>query len=160
MHRSLSQSLGDDGRLVEFNAESQMDQWMEEAHEESQEHVFGAIVSCEAVFVDYGWPAFGVNFGLEEDEVVVVVLLLAQEIFELGWVVHFLNHFIVNGLGWSLVRLIVDIVALDGGGIATEGIESEKVMHDVILLEIGHVSRLYEWLSRASRMNIREILHC
>jgi len=74
--------------------------------------------------------------------------------------VHFLNHFIVNGLGWSLVRLIVDIVALDGGGIATEGIDSEKVMHDVILLEIGHVSRLYEWQSMASRMNIREILHC
>lgn len=65
----------------------------------------------------------------------MVVFLLAQELFERGPVVHFLNNLIVNGLGWSLVGLIVDIVALDGGGITTESIDSEKVMRDVILLE-------------------------
>jgi len=74
--------------------------------------------------------------------------------------VHFLNDFIASGSGWSLVGLIVDIVALDRGGIAAEGIETEKVMYDVILLEIDHVSRLWEWQSGALRMNVRESLLC
>ena len=109
---------------------------------ESYEHVIGTFVSCETIFVDYGWPTLGVNFGMEEDKIVVVVILLAQELFELGRIVHFLNDFIVDGLGWSLVVLIVDIVVLDGGRISAKSVDSEKVMDDVILLEIDHVSRL------------------
>jgi len=129
-----------------------MYQWVEEAHEESHEHVFSSLVARETVFIDYGWPALGVDFGLKEDEVVTVVLFLTQELFELDRVVHILNNFIVNWLRWSLVGLIVVIVGLDGGWIAAEGIESEKVMYNVILLEISHVFRLWEW------MNVRESL--
>ena len=84
----LRESIGDDGGLGEFDAEAWVDYWVEESGEHDAEHVVRLRVALEYIVVDHVLVPFFGYLALEEGEVVLVVVLIANVLHVLLWVVE------------------------------------------------------------------------
>lgn len=79
------------------------------------------------------FPAELVDFFLEVDEEVVIILFVAQVLLVRSIVAHVFHDAARKLHRRALIACIVVIVALDLTGICTDGEECEEVVGDVIL---------------------------
>jgi len=105
MRSCLGESFRDDGGLLEFNAEAQMDQRMKEACTvvgylrwiqavghvltcvHPCQHIISKFVTPQHVLIDDGLPSLLVDFLLEENEKVRVVFLVPKVVVIFGVIV-------------------------------------------------------------------------
>ncbi len=146
MDGSLGETFGDDGRLFPFHAVHELDQGVEEAREETHEHVVGEVVAFEEILGDDGFPALGLNLALEEAEEVGIVLLLAEVA---AGVVPCLDEVLDDRLvGWedgALVVVVLIVAFLEGGWASASSVESEDVMGDLSFVNVGAEVRVRGW---------------
>ena len=133
MGRSLSQGFGDNGGLTELDAETEMDDRVQEAGEHAHEHVIGPLVAGEDIFVYDVFVAPGADLLLKEDEVVVVIALVSEVLFELRGVLEVLNYGIVDRFRSTLVGCIAVILGLEDLRRGAESEKGENMMDDVVL---------------------------
>ena len=133
MRGGLGERFGDNGGLLEFDAETEVDDRMESAFVHACEHGVGGLVPREDILLDDLFPALGGDFALEELEEGVVLADYAE-----GFVEEF-------AVGELLEDCVVDFWdgALDGGAVVVaiaeflrcgaQGEDGEEAVDDVVV---------------------------
>lgn len=101
--------------------------------EHADEHIVCVSIAGEDVLVKGIFPAELVDFFLEVDEKVVIILLVAEVLLIRRIVAHIFHDAAGQLHRRALVACIVVIMALDLTGICTNGEECEEVVGDVVL---------------------------
>jgi len=92
MHSCLRECLGHDGRLLEFDAEAEMNDRMKKASVESDKHVVGSVVSSKEILIEHVLPPLLINLGLEELQIIIIISFITEELLEAGGIVKVVNN--------------------------------------------------------------------
>lgn len=147
----LGERLGNDGRLLKFNAETKVDDWMQEACIQAREKIYevssvsngctlvmkrltvSTLVASQKIPVHNIRVASLFYFALEKNHVIVVIFLIAQILLELGSITKILQYGFVKPAVRTLITGIDVVRMLDISRISPQRPYGQKMMGNVVV---------------------------
>lgn len=113
----------------------------ERTAKQPRQHSLCTIIPSKDILIQYTTDPLGVNFPLEERQIIGVILLLVKTFLELGFVTHCLHNIPVNRKSRSLIALTPFVGNPDILWRSAECIHAEHHVHDVIYLTMSDTAK-------------------
>lgn len=136
MNSSLCQCFRNDGRLVELDAQAQMDDGVQVGGEHPHQHVVGTCIASEHVLLHNALPAGFLRLILEEGHEGLIMFRFTQMGLEVVGITHTLQTRLVHDLHGSLIVQIGVVAPLKILRRCSQCPQCEHMMSDVIMIAV------------------------